>query len=146
MGAQGVSLGTRFVATDEANVHPDYKARIVASEAKDTVYTENLYDVGWPEAPHRTLRNRTFAEWDAAGRPESGNRPGEGTAIGLRAYPWLEGSPWLRYSPGMATADFDGELDYAPLWAGESCSVVNEIKPAAVIVRELVQNAAAALG
>jgi hypothetical protein len=44
----------------------------------------------------------------------------------------------------MATAAFDGELDYAPLWAGESCSVVNEIKPAADIVNELVRDAARA--
>jgi nitronate monooxygenase len=145
-GAQGVSLGTRFVATDEANAHPHYKARIVESTAEDTVYTEDLYDVGWPDAPHRTLRNRTFAEWEAAGRPASGNRPGESTTIGLRAYPWSHETPWLRYSPGMATADFDGELDYAPLWAGESCSVVNEIKPAALVVRELVRDAAAELG
>jgi NAD(P)H-dependent flavin oxidoreductase YrpB (nitropropane dioxygenase family) len=145
LGAQGVSLGTRFVATDEANAHPGYKARIIASEAGDTVYTEDLYDVGWPGAPHRTLRNRLFAEWDAAGRPPSGARPGEGTAIGRRAYPWLDGALWLRYSPGMATADFDGELDYAPLWAGEACSVVDEVKPAAVIVRELVEDAAAGL-
>jgi nitronate monooxygenase len=145
LGAQGVSLGTRFVATEEANAHPDYKARIIASEAEDTVYTEDLYDVGWPGAPHRTLRNRLFAEWDAAGRPPPGTRPGEGTAIGLRAYPWLDGVPWPRYSPGMATADFDGELEYAPLWAGESCSVVDSVEPAAVVVRELIQDAAAAL-
>jgi nitronate monooxygenase len=146
LGAQGVSLGTRFVATDEANAHPDYKARIVASEASDTVYTADLYDVGWPDAPHRTLRNRAFAEWEAAGRPAPGNRPGEGTTIGLRAYPWLSQTPWLRYAPGMATADFDGELDYAPLWAGESCSVVNDIKPAGAVVKQLVEDAAASLG
>jgi nitronate monooxygenase len=145
LGAQGVSLGTRFVASDEANAHPDYKARIVAATAEDTVYTESLYDVGWPDAPHRILRNRTFAEWDEAGRPTPGNRPGEGTAIGLRAYPWSEARPWLRYSPGMATADFDGDLDYAPLWAGESCSVVNDIQPAAEIVNQLLRDAAAAL-
>lgn len=146
LGGQGVSLGTRFVASEEANVHPDYKARIVASTAKDTVYTKNLYDVGWPDAPHRTLRNRTFAEWETAGRPAAGNRPGEGTTIGLRKYPWTDPNPWPRYSPGMTTRDFDGDLDYAPLWAGESCSVVNDVKPAAVIVRELVRDAALALG
>jgi NAD(P)H-dependent flavin oxidoreductase YrpB (nitropropane dioxygenase family) len=146
LGAQGVSLGTRFVASEEADVHPGYKARIVASTAEDTVYTESLYDVGWPDAPHRTLRNRTFAEWEAAGRPASGSRPGEGTTIGLRPYPWLDAAPWPRYATGMATAAFEGELDYAPLWAGESCSVISDIKPASVIVDELVQEAASTLG
>jgi NAD(P)H-dependent flavin oxidoreductase YrpB (nitropropane dioxygenase family) len=145
-GAQGVSLGTRFVASDEANVHPEYKARIVAATAEDTVYTEDLYDVGWPDAPHRSLRNRTFAEWEAAGRPRPGARPGEGTSIGLRRYPWNDPTSWLRYAPGMATAAFDGELDYAPLWAGESCSVVDDVRPAASIVRRLAADAAAALG
>jgi nitronate monooxygenase len=146
LGAQGVSLGTRFVASEEANIHPDYKARIVSATAEDTVYTENLYDLGWPDAPHRSLRNRTFAEWEAAGRPEPGIRPGEGTTIGLRSYPWAEPRPWARYSPGMATAAFTGDLDYAPLWAGESCSVVNDIQPAAEIVNQLAQEASAALG
>ena len=45
----------------------------------------------------------------------------------------------------MATADFDGDVEYAPLWAGESCGVVNELKPAAAIVRDLVRDAEAAL-
>src|SRR5207248_5417997 len=66
LGAQGVSLGTRFVASDEAWVHRAYKQRIVDATAEDTVYNE-LYDVWWPKAPHRTLRNKTFEEWVAAG-------------------------------------------------------------------------------
>jgi len=45
----------------------------------------------------------------------------------------------------MATPEFDGEIEYAPLWAGESCSVVNDIKPAAQIVKDLVREAEAAL-
>jgi len=146
LGAQGVSLGTRFVASEEADVHPAYKERIVASTAEDTVYTADLYNVGWPDAPHRTLRNRTYVEWDAAGRPAPGERPGEGTSIGLRKYSWTNARDWPRYATGMATSAFDGDLDYAPLWAGESCSVINDIKPAALIVRELAEDAAAALG
>ena len=41
----------------------------------------------------------------------------------------------------MAGPDFDGDIDDAPLWAGESCTVVNDIKPAALIVRDLVAEA-----
>jgi hypothetical protein len=44
----------------------------------------------------------------------------------------------------MITPDFEGELDLAPMWAGESCTVVNDIKPAGEIVRELVAGALAA--
>jgi nitronate monooxygenase len=141
LGAQGVSLGTRFVASDEANVHPEWKRRIVASTAVDTVYTEDLYDVGWPNAPHRTLRNRNFEEWVAAGRPPSGSRPGEGTIIGRKQTYSGDVIEWPRYASGMTTPEFDGDLDYAPLWAGESCSVVNDVKPAREIVLELVHDA-----
>jgi len=37
------------------------------------------------------------------------------------------------------------EPEYTPMWAGESCSVVNDIKPAAEIVRDLVRDATAEL-
>jgi nitronate monooxygenase len=81
LGAQGVSLGTRFVASDEAWVHPAYKQRIVEATAEDTVLNQ-LYDLRWPGAPHRTLHNKTLEEWEAAGCPPAGQRPGEGTSIG----------------------------------------------------------------
>ena len=144
MGAQGVSLGTRFVASDEAWTHPAYKQRIVDSTAADTVYSE-LYDVGWTDAPHRTLRNKTYAEWEEAGRPPSGSRPREGTSIGKRTMSTGEVEEWPRYAIGSPPPDFDGDIEYTPLWAGESCSVVNEIKPAADIVRDLVRDAEVAL-
>lgn len=145
LGAQGVSLGTRFVASNEAWTHPAYKQRIVDSTATDTVYSE-LYDVWWTGAPHRTLRNKTFAEWEAAGRPAPGSRPGEGTSIGKRSLSTGEVEEWPRYAIGTPPPDFDGDIEYTPLWAGESCSVVNDIKPAGEIVRDLVRDAKAALG
>lgn len=144
LGAQGVSLGTRFVASDEAWCHPAYKRRVVESTASDTVLSE-LFDVWWPNAPHRTLRNKTVSEWEAAGRPPTGSRPGEGTSIGHRRLGSGDIGEWPRYAIGVATPDFDGDIDYAPLWAGESCSVVNDIKPAAQIVRDLVAEAQIAL-
>ena len=79
------ALGTRFVASDEAWIHPAYKQRVVECDATDTVYTE-LYDAWWPGAPHRALRNKTFQDWEAAGRPSPGQRPGEGTLIGRRLF------------------------------------------------------------
>jgi nitronate monooxygenase len=145
LGAQGVSLGTRFVASEEADAHPGYKRRVVEARPEDAVYTEDLYDIGWPDAPHRTLRNKTFAEWDAAGRPAPGHRPGEGEAIGRQARPGDEPHDWLRYSVGSPLSSFDGDLDYAPLSAGESVGVVNDIRPAGALVRELAEGAAAIL-
>ena len=145
LGAQGVSLGTRFVASDEAWLHPGYKQRIVEATAADTVLNE-LYDLWWPGAPGRTLRNKTLAEWEAAGCPPSGKRPGEGTSIGTLTSSTGETFDWFRYAgAGTAKPDFEGDLDYAPLWAGESVSVVNDILPAGEIVWRLAQHADAAL-
>ena len=144
LGAQGVSLGTRFVASEEAFVHPEYKRRVVQARAADAVYS-SLFDVGWPDAPHRARHNRALAEWEAAGRPPSGSRPGEGTSIGHLRRLYGQFYEWRRYATGMATPDFDGDVEYAPMWAGESVEVVNDIKPAGQIVRDLVREAEQAL-
>ncbi len=143
LGAQGVSLGTRFVASEEAWAHRVYKERVVASRAEDTLYT-TLFDGGWP-VPHRVIRNQVVKEWEAAGRPPSGKRPGEGTTIGTMKYAWSDVEPWKRYSTGMMVPTFEGNPELAPMWAGESCSVVKAIRPAGEIVRELAREAAAAL-
>src|SRR4029077_9342782 len=55
-GADGVRVGTRFVAAAEAAVHPEYVAALIAAEAQDTAYTE-AFSVGWRDAPHRVLRS-----------------------------------------------------------------------------------------
>jgi NAD(P)H-dependent flavin oxidoreductase YrpB (nitropropane dioxygenase family) len=95
LGAQGVSLGTRFVATDEV-VADEYKRRVVASGADDTFYSEFLFDVNWPEVPHRAIKTRAYDEWLEAGIPPTGQRPGEGQPIGALHRPWgeLEISRW----------------------------------------------------
>ncbi|HLY49998.1 MAG TPA: nitronate monooxygenase [Solirubrobacteraceae bacterium] len=144
LGAQAVSLGTRFLASEEARAHPEYKRRVVASTAADTFYGE-LFDVWWPDAPHRVLRNRLIEEWEAAGCPPPGQRPGEGTTIGTVVLSSGAKSAWPRYAVGVAGPEFEGYLEYAPLWAGESCTVVKDIKPAATIVRDLAREAEAAL-
>src|SRR5438876_10889920 len=95
LGAQGVSLGTRFVASDEAWCHAAYKQRIVESTASETVLNE-LYNVWWPNAPHRTLRNKAFFEWEAAGRPPSGRRPAAGTSNGTQRMVSAEVGQWPR--------------------------------------------------
>jgi len=144
LGAQGVSMGTRFVASEEAWTHRAYKERIVQSHAEDTVLG-TIFDVWWPDAPHRVLRNRVVSEWEAAGRPPPGQRPGEGTVIGNRRRPWGDVQEWPRYAVGMIPPDFDGDPDDAPMWAGQSVSSVNDIMPAAEIVQRLVREAEAAL-
>ena len=144
LGAQGVSLGTRFVASDEAWIHPLYKQRIVEATADDTLYVADLFDVGWPNAPHRVLRNKLVVEWETAGKPPSGKRPRQDEPIGMRRRPWGSVEEWPRYASGMIPPDFEGDPDYGPMWAGTSVSAVNDLKGAAEIVRALVEQAESA--
>src|SRR5262245_7821144 len=81
LGAQAALMGTRFVASEESRAASEYKQRVVRARAEDTVHTK-LFDIGWPDATHRVLRNRAIDEWESAGRPPSGQRPGEGTIVG----------------------------------------------------------------
>ena len=142
LGAQGVSLGTRFLATDEARAHPAYKQRVLAAKAADTVHT-TLFDIGWPDAPHRVIRNRVVDEWEAAGRPPPGSRPGEGMVVGKVTMSSGERRDWLRYAVGAFSSDSDADPELVPLWAGTSCDVVNDVKPAGAVVRQLVSDASA---
>ena len=143
LGAQAVSMGTRFLASEETRVVRAYKERVVQSTAEDTVYTV-LFDAGWPDAAHRVLRNKVIAEWEAAGRPATGQRPGEGSIIGtmLVAGTTVEMVKYMVFPP---LSGFTGDIDYAVLYAGESCSLVHDIKPAAQIVRDVVREAEEAM-
>ncbi len=139
LGAQGVSLGTRFLCSEEARVVRAYKERVEQGRAEDTVHTF-LFDVGWPDAAHRVLRNKAVEEWEAAGRPASGGRPGEGEVIGTM--PLADTTIEVRrYAVFPPMPGFTGDIEYAALYAGESCSLVNDIKPAGQIVHDLVHAA-----
>jgi len=143
LGAQGVSVGSRFLCSDEAFAAPEYKDRIVRSVAEDTVFT-SLFNIGW-NAPHRVLRNRTVTEWEAANRPAAGERPGEGTAIGTtpRGDTTVQ---LLKYAANSyPTFGFEGNIEDAVLYAGESCSLITNVKPAGQIVRDFEQEAEAVL-
>ncbi len=144
LGAQATLLGTRFVASEESDSATQYKSRILDARASDTVLTK-LFDVGWPDAAHRVLRNRALEEWEAAGCPAPGTRPDEGGTIGTMHF----GDSVLdvpRYFVGQPGTTFRGDVEHTALYAGESCERIREVKPAAAIVRDLVEEATAALG
>jgi len=137
LGASGAWIGTRFLASNEAAIHPRYRERILQATEDDTVYLEELFDIGWPNAPHRVLRNSTVAAWEAAGRPATGKRPGEGDVV---ANSKSRGSivRYRSYTPG---ADAEGDIDALSLWAGQSAALVHKRQPAAEIVREIASEA-----
>jgi nitronate monooxygenase len=133
LGAQGAWLGTRFLLADEAPVHAEYRRRLIASAETDPEWYANLYDGGWPDAPHRALRNSTAEAWEAAGRPPSGARPGEGEEVARLA----SGESLVRYSSAMALEGATGDVAALSLWAGQSVGVVTRTQPAAEIVADL---------
>src|SRR5581483_4812827 len=139
LGADGAAFGTRFLASVEAAAHPSYKERILAAHAGDTVHT-TLFDIGWPDAPHRVLRTAVVDEWERAGRPESGKRPGEGEIIVRMRRPEIE-VPLVNYTVMPPTDYTEGEIERLAFYAGQSCSLVNELLPAGKIVRRIVAEA-----
>jgi nitronate monooxygenase len=140
LGAGAAWMGTRFVASEEAPTHPHWLERILAAKESDTYYT-TLFDVGWPNAPHRVLRNATIDRWLAAGSPASGARPGEGEVLARRA----DGGEIVRYSSVSARVGVEGRVEELSMWAGQSAGLVHDVLPAAEIVRRTVADAEALL-
>ena len=130
-------MGTRFVASVESCAHPAYKEAIVAARQVDAVHTESLFDRGWPDAPHRVLRNSTYERWRAAGSPARGNRPDEGDVVARRA----DGSPIPRYGVATPRNDFVGDIEAMARYAGQGVEAVRQILPAAEIVGETMREA-----
>ena len=80
LGAGAAWMGTRFLLAEEAATHPVYREAVIAADETATAYS-SLFDVGWPDAPLRALRNSTWEAWRAAGEPPPGARPGEGEIV-----------------------------------------------------------------
>jgi len=133
LGASGVWIGTRFLAATEIAIHPEYQQRILAASEADTVYCEDLFDRGWPNAPHRVLRNSTYDDWERADRPPSGQRPNEAEVIAKSA---SQGDV-VRYASCTPRPDMEGAIEALSLWAGQSAALVRKVQPAAEIVGEI---------
>ena len=139
LGAGAAWIGTRFLATPEAGIHADYRARLLAADEAATVHT-GLFDVGWPDAPHRVLRNSTVAAWEAAGRPASGARPGEGETVATGPL-----GPTPRYASSTPGPRTEGDIEALSLWAGQGVAGVTEVKPAGEVVGEIMAEARAVM-
>ncbi len=130
-GADGVRVGTRFVAAEEAEAHPTYVQALFAARPEDTIYTE-AFRVGWPiNAPHRLLRSCIGA---AETFPGDVIGEGENLLTGRRF-------PVTRFATHGVGRGFTGEIGVMSLWAGESVGRVTCVRPAAGIVRELTGEA-----
>jgi enoyl-[acyl-carrier protein] reductase II len=138
LGADGVVMGTRFLATPEANAHPVYKAKLVAASEEDTVRTI-LFGHGWPHAPHRTLRTPFVNQWLDRESETQDSRPDE-PIIGRTVIAGAEISiqRFVSMPPNVRAT---GDIESMALLAGQSVGLVDEIRPAADILRETVNGA-----
>ena len=129
-------LGTRLIATREAYAHPVYKQKILEADESRTVRT-TLFGFGWPNAPHRTLRTAFVERWLSEEMRGSEERPDEPrideTKIGGQPM------PLLRFMGFPPTPDASGDLESMDFLAGQSVGLVKEIKPAAEVVREILE-------
>jgi len=142
LGASAGWVGTRFLAAEETEIHPDYRARLLAASENDTAYFDRLFDIGWEGAPHRVIRNSTVRNWEAAGRPVPGSRPGEGDVLARAG----DGSPLHRYEVVTPKPNFTGDIEAMSMWCGQGVAQVKKVQPAREILQEMVAEARAILG
>ena len=140
LGADGVWVGTRFAASEEADIDPSYKERIIKASETDTLLSK-VFNGGW-DAAGRALRNSTIEMWEAEGRPGDGERPGEGDVIAQGT----DGARIARYASIGPYTGVTGDLEALSNWAGQGVGLVDRIQPAAEIVRELAEDAVRVLG
>jgi NAD(P)H-dependent flavin oxidoreductase YrpB (nitropropane dioxygenase family) len=136
LGASAAWLGTRFVMSDETPALPEYRERLARATETETVYS-SVFDGGWEDAPHRTLRSSTTDAWEAAGRPRSGGRPGEGDVVGR----WDDGEEIHRYDSTSPREGFSGDVEALPMWSGQGVALIHDVRPAGEIVRSIAAEA-----
>ncbi|MEI6766003.1 MAG: nitronate monooxygenase [Bacteroidota bacterium] len=117
LGAEGVQIGTRFVASAESSAHEAFKQALINSKDGDTMLA--LRKV----VPVRLLKNKFYNEIKAA--EDAGANPEE-----LKL---LLGHS--RSRKGM----FEGDLEEGELEIGQASGFIKEIKPAALIIDEIMK-------
>ena len=140
IGACGVWMGTRFVASAESGNHPGYKRRITEASFEDLVET-TLFDGGWPELAAPCDPQLDHGALGGGGLAGARRPPGEGERIG--SFP--DGTQMLRYNAATPWDAMDGDWEAAPLYAGTSAALIDTVEPIAAILARLPADAEAAL-
>ena len=124
LGADGVLLGTRFLASRESPLHPNFKQAILDSDGHDTLLSE-IPDLAaglvWPGAMIRSRRNRFIERW--AGRE------------------WALRQARAEAHAALQAARKSGDVQEAVLSMGQDAGLIHEILPAAEIVDRIAREA-----
>jgi enoyl-[acyl-carrier protein] reductase II len=119
MGAKGVWMGTRFVATFEAHAHANYKNKIVEADEDSTIITRS-----YSGKPLRVIRNKWTEEWE--------HRQDE-----ILPFP-----KQFRHSGEVyVVARRDGDTDRGSMPCGQGAGLIEGLLPAAEVVRRVVDEA-----
>ena len=124
LGAAGVLVGTRFLATTESPLHEAFKKLIVESDGTDTIVTDIadiLMGTEWPGALERIARNRIVERW--LGRTNELRRRRE------------------EVLPAMRKARGQGDGDEAILYWGQTAALIDEVVPAGQVIEQMVAEA-----
>jgi len=123
LGAEGVEMGTRFVATQECIAHANYKEALVKAKEADTIIIER--SIG---RPGRALRT-SFTEGIVA-------REAKGATV-EELLPFVDGRANCR-------AAIDGRMEEGFAWAGEGVGLIDDIPTVAELIERVVAEAARA--
>lgn len=130
LGADGVVMGSRFWASNEARVHPNMLDAAVSATGDDTVrskVTDIVRQLGWPQRyTARTLKNAFTARW-------------HDDQDGLRADAERQAALWR-------DAWERGDVEGANTFVGEGTGLIRSVEPAADILERTVSEAEALLG
>ncbi|MBR4112200.1 MAG: enoyl-[Ruminiclostridium sp.] len=120
LGAEGVQVGTRFLACEECKIHPTYKELVIDAKDTDSVVTGR-----YTGHPCRNVKTK-FAKRLATGEKDGTLTPDEFEQLTVGA---------------LRKAVQDGNLDEGSFLCGAIAGMVNEVKPAKEIVEEMFAGA-----
>ena len=131
LGAQGVSCGSLFLATNEANTHPLHQQRLCRAHAEDTLYSYRFFR-NWPMAAAvRVLPNGvTDGTYDHLHNLQ------EPPVIAEQ-----DGQSIQLFSTDSPLRDATGSIDSMALYAGQSCSQINTVSSVAQCIAQLLHDA-----
>ncbi|KAH7284022.1 hypothetical protein KP509_34G036200 [Ceratopteris richardii] len=138
LGAKGVCLGTRFIATEESNAHFLYKKKIVESSAGETMYTTLFGRARWPDAPQRVIKTSFYLKWKDELRDDETelHQPSIGQTV-----VYGERKVISRFSGVVPNQSATGDVESMVMYAGSGLGLINDIQPAAMVVRSLSEGA-----
>lgn len=123
LGAEGVQMGTRFLASEESPAHPNFKQAIIGAGDRDTVVTGR--SLGRPVRCLGNKLTKTLAKYEREGRS-----PDEFEALAVG---------------GLRRAVVEGDLETGSLMAGQISGLIREVVAVRVIIEGMARQAAAIL-